>query len=698
MGWSLARLGGGLRGLVHRDLATERQRDLELLVSREARARRDQVTHDDVFLKAAQGVDLAQRRGVGEDARRLLEGGGRDEALGLERGLGDAQQDRLGLGGFAAGSLDALVLAQEGHAVDLLAPEPLGVTRIRDANLTEHLADDDLDVLVVNRHALETIDFLHLADEELVERGRPEDLEDLVRIGGAFGQVLALVDDVAGLHDDVLAVRDQVFLFGAGLFLADDELALAADGTFERNDTLDAGHLGGFLRAAGFEQLGHARETTGDVLGHGRLARRLGEQGTRLDDVTLGDRDLRARRDGVSGDRLAVIVANFDLRIEVFLVLDDHGRDAAGGFVEFALHGHTRDHVLEVERAGLLGENRDVVRIPLGDRLALGDLVRVSHGEEGADHNRVGLELAIVLVEDLDGTGLVEDDVEAFRGLYHAEAAVLHDTGIAHLDLGVLGTRGGDAADVEGTHRKLRARLADRLGGDNADGVTDLRDLVGRGIDAVGLGVHGHVAKLAGHVTGVGRLEGGVGETLAGAVRGDEVLEHREALAERGQNRALDDFAGGLGHEAAETAQLANLLFVTAGTGVHHDVHRVNLGLAVVVLELAEHRFRDAVGGAGPDVDDLVVALAGGDDALLVLGLDLVDLLARVGHDLLLVLGDDHVVDTDRDAGLHGGLEAELLELVERLNRYAITRHLVGVEDEVAEFALRHREVDEAET
>ena len=67
-------------------------------------------------------------------------------------------------------------------------------------------------------------------------------------------------------------------------------------------------------------------------------------------------------------------------------------------------------------------------------------------------------------------------------------------------------------------------------------------------------------------------------------------------------------------------------------------------------------------------------------------------------HDLLLVLRDDHVVDTDRDAGLHGGLEAELLELVERLDGHAVTRHLVGVEDEVAELALRHREVDEAET
>ncbi len=201
--------------------------------------------------------------------------------------------------------------------------------------------------------------------------------------------------------------------------------------------------------------------------------------------------------------------------------------------------------------------------------------------------------------------------------------------------------------------------------------------------------VHGHVAELAGEVAGVGGLEGGVGEALAGAVGRDEVLEHRQALAERGQDRALDDFAGGLGHEAAGAAQLADLLLVAAGAGVHHDVDRVDLVLAVVGLELGEDLLGDLVGGAGPDVDDLVVALAVGDDALVELGLDLGDLLARLGDDVLLRLRDDHVVDPDRDAGLEGGREAELLQLVERLDGDGVARHLVGVEDEVAELGLR---------
>jgi hypothetical protein len=46
-----------------------------------------------------------------------------------------------------------------------------------------------------------------------------------------------------------------------------------------------------------------------------------------------------------------------------------------------------------------------------------------------------------------------------------------------------------------------------------------------------------HVHQLAGHVAGVGGLERGIGQTLAGAVGGDEVFQHGQALAEVRQNR-----------------------------------------------------------------------------------------------------------------------------------------------------------------
>src|SRR6516164_2305598 len=51
-----------------------------------------------------------------------------------------------------------------------------------------------------------------------------------------------------------------------------------------------------------------------------------------------------------------------------------------------------------------------------------------------------------------------------------------------------------------------------------------------------------HVDQAAGQVTRVGRLQRRIGKTLTGAVRRDEVLQHREAFAEVGGNGRLDDF------------------------------------------------------------------------------------------------------------------------------------------------------------
>ena len=110
-------------------------------------------------------------------------------------------------------------------------------------------------------------------------------------------------------------------------------------------------------------------------------------------------------------------------------------------------------------------------------------------------------------------------------------------------------------------------------------------------------------------------------------------------LAEvRGDGR-LDDLARGLGHEAAHAGQLADLLRRTTRARVGHDVDRVErraapllAGLVVDELlgaDLAHHLFGDLLRDLRPDVDDLVVALAVGDETLGVLLLDLLHVLLR---------------------------------------------------------------------
>ena len=127
------------------------------------------------------------------------------------------KQHGLGFGRLATHLLDALVLVLELDLVDLFAPEERGVAGFGDAHLAEHLADDDFDVLVVNRHALQAINFLHFVDEVFLQFLRSADVENFVRIDRAFGQLLAFLHEIALEDDDVLADRDEVFLFQTGL-------------------------------------------------------------------------------------------------------------------------------------------------------------------------------------------------------------------------------------------------------------------------------------------------------------------------------------------------------------------------------------------------------------------------------------------------------------------------------------------------
>ena len=250
--------------------------------------------------------------------------------------------------------------------------------------------------------------------------------------------------------------------------------------------------------------------------------------------------------------------------------------------------------------------------VPRRDRLAVLD------HQLGAVGDVVLLELAALGVED-------QDLAVAARGRSRWPCVVDDDVDADVLDRCrrflaltslLLDAARGDAADVERPHRQLRARLADRLGGDDADGHALLDQRAGGQVHAVaaagrrparprrssGCGpgscrcrsssslraaseviisfsstitssvigltmltrltrpridsdrltldllalvddplgdalrgaavVHrdddvlGHVGQLAGQVARVGRLQGRVGQPLAGAVRRAEVLQH----------------------------------------------------------------------------------------------------------------------------------------------------------------------------
>ncbi len=346
--------------------------ELDVAVVLHARAGGDQAADDDVFLEAAERVDRAVDAGFGEDAGGLLEARRRDEAVGGERRLGDAEQQRTADGRTAAFHQHALVFGVEAEAVDLLLEQEVGVADLFDLHPTEHLADDRFDVLVRDGHALETIDLLDFVDEVHLQLALAEDLEDVVRVAGTVDECIAGTQALAFLHVDVDAARNAVLLFLA-VVRGDVDLALTLGDIAEANDAIDLGDDRRIAGLAGLEEFDHARQTAGDVLGTGGFARDLGE------DVAGGDFVAVLHHEVSAGGHEVTLVAlrglDDDGRLTLLVggVGDDEAREA-GDFVDLFVERDAFLQVLELDRAGDLREDGEGVGVPLAESVAELDL------------------------------------------------------------------------------------------------------------------------------------------------------------------------------------------------------------------------------------------------------------------------------------------------------------------------------------
>src|SRR5690606_19501796 len=104
-----------------------------------------------------------------------------------------------------------------------------------------------------------------------------------------------------------------------------------------------------------------------------------------------------------------------------------------------------------------------------------------------------------------------------------------------------------------------------------------------------------------------------------------------------------------------------------------------------VLLEVLEHGVLDLLRGVVPQADDLVEALALREEAALGRLLDAGQLALGLLDQLLLLLGDRHVVDADRDARGRRELEAVLLQAVEEGGGALDAEALEALDDEVAQ-------------
>ena len=125
--------------------------------------------------------------------------------------------------------------------------------------------------------------------------------------------------------------------------------------------------------------------------------------------------------------------------------------------------------------AALFAEDRDRVRIPLAERgrpaLTSWPSSTKSFGPVAGPGTARSTRRSLASKTTISPVRARAMRLALLVGRRRLMRSKLHDAGLLGLELALADVcRAGDAADVEGTHRELRARLADRLGGDDADG------------------------------------------------------------------------------------------------------------------------------------------------------------------------------------------------------------------------------------
>ncbi len=166
-------------------------------------------------------------------------------------------------------------------------------------------------MLVAYRDPLRAVDILYLVDQRALDGLYALDLEKLLRIEVALGQLCALVDLLPLLDQEVLVDGDVVgdLLLDLALSGGYYYLALALHHAYLGDLAVKARQKGHLLRTPDLEELLDARQTLGDVLS--RETDASGVEGAhrelraRLSDRLGGDHsDRLAKRDFLPGGKV----------------------------------------------------------------------------------------------------------------------------------------------------------------------------------------------------------------------------------------------------------------------------------------------------------------------------------------------------------------------------------------------------------
>ena len=340
----------------------------------------------------------------------------------------------------------------------------------------------------------------------------------------------------------------------------------------------------------------------------------------------------------------------------------------------------------------------------------LGDVVGAGNaaGVEGT-HGQLGARLANGLSGD-NAHGLAHGDRLAVsqRGAVALAAHAVLGPAVQHrADLDALHAPAGNQLGVVVVHQLILGHqhiavfvaeilhqitanetLLQRLDGLGTRG--NLKDLQALGSAAVVLqndDLLGDIHQTAGQVTGVGGTQSRIRQALPGASGGNEVFENGQAFTIVSPDGNFNGLAGGVGNVSAHAGQLVQVGDAAAGAGVRH--HEDGVVPVQALLQGGGH----VTGTLIPHLQYRLIAFALRQEALVVLGADLVHLSVGGGQHFGLLLGNGGVAHSHSDAADRGILIALGLDFVQNLGGVLGAVDLDAALDDLAQLLFAHQEV-----
>ena len=148
--------------------------------------------------------------------------------------------------------------------IDNLILEEAGISRILDLDLRHHLANNHLEVLVVDLHTLHAVNLLYLINDVLLDTRGTQDVQDVGRRDSTIRQRRTGLHEVVLLDDDLTRQRYQVTLH-LTLFRGDDDLTITTLDLAECYLTVNLRYDGRIRRITCLEELGNTRQTSRNI-------------------------------------------------------------------------------------------------------------------------------------------------------------------------------------------------------------------------------------------------------------------------------------------------------------------------------------------------------------------------------------------------------------------------------------------------